>query len=231
VITNRDRDVVDWIARIGAVQPEHVMFRFRMGRTVTYRRLAAMESAGLVERFRLLHGQPALIVATMAGLRFCGLEHLGVAKVSAGAAAHWQASTTTAVLFERHGGLDSVGGVREIRAAQRATGRPVASAKLGVGSHLPDLVSWGPQGAGQPGGLAIEVELTVKAPERLRKILNAWSSAAARGTVSAVAYACTPEASRAVTRAIEATYTHQDNHIIDMSSFDISWFAEHGRAA
>jgi hypothetical protein len=231
VITNRDKDVVGWIARIGAVEPEHVMFRFRMGRTVTYRRLAAMESAGLVERFRLLHGRPALIVATKAGLRFCGLDHLGVAKVSAGAVAHWQASTTTALLFECHDGPDSVGGVREIRAAQRATGQPVASAKLGIASHLPDLVVWGPQGAGQPGGLAVEVELTVKAPERLRKILAAWSSATALGTVSAVAYVCTPQAARAVARAIEATYTQKDVHIVELTSFDISRYSRHGHAA
>ena len=73
MITNRDRDIVDWIARVGAVEPVHVMFRFKMGRTVTYRRLAALEAADLVERVRLLHGQPGLIVATKAGLRLCGL--------------------------------------------------------------------------------------------------------------------------------------------------------------
>jgi hypothetical protein len=54
VITNRDRDIVDWIARVGAVEPAHVMFRFKMGRTVTYRRLAALEAAGLVERVRVV---------------------------------------------------------------------------------------------------------------------------------------------------------------------------------
>lgn len=71
MITNRDRDVIDWIARVGAVQADHVMFRFGMGRTVTYRRLAALESSGLVKRSRVLHGEPGLITATRAGLRLC----------------------------------------------------------------------------------------------------------------------------------------------------------------
>jgi hypothetical protein len=221
VITNRDRDVVDWIARIGAVQPEHVMFRFGMGRTVVYRRLAALESAGLIERFRLLHGQPALIVATKAGLRLCGLEHLGVTKVSAGAAAHWQASALIAAVIDRGDSRGSIGGVREIRAAQRTARQPVASATIGAASHFPDLVLWGPQGAGQPGGTVIEVELTAKAPDRLRQILNAWSSARLLEIVAAVVYVCTPEARRAVTRAIEATYTQKDIHIFDMPGLDI----------
>jgi hypothetical protein len=145
-----------------------------------------------------------------------------VTKVSAGAAAHWQASTLIAALLERRKGPGSVGGVREIRAAQRAARQPVASATIGAASHLPDLVLWGPQGVGQPGGTAIEVELTAKAPERLRQILNAWSSATLLETVAAVVYVCTPEARRAVTRAIEATYTQKDIHLFDMPGPDIA---------
>lgn len=60
MITNRDRDVVEWIARTGAVEPSQVMYLFEMGRTVAYRRLAALHTAGLLERARLLHGQPAI---------------------------------------------------------------------------------------------------------------------------------------------------------------------------
>src|SRR4051812_24609767 len=92
-----------------AVEPVHLMFRFAMGRTVTYRRLAALEAAGLVERVRLLYGQPGLIVVTKAGLRLCGLQALGVTKVSAGVARHWQASSLVAVILEHHHGRGAVG--------------------------------------------------------------------------------------------------------------------------
>lgn len=124
-------------------------------------------------------------------------------------------------MIDRGDSRGSVGGVREIRAAQRAARQPVASATIGAASHLPDLVLWGPQGAGQPGGTVIEVELTAKAPERLRQILNAWSSARQLEIVAAVVYVCTPEARRAVTRAIEATYTQKDIHIFDLPGLDI----------
>jgi hypothetical protein len=220
MITNRDRDIVDWIARVGAVEPAHVMFRFKMGRTVTYRRLAALEAHGLVERVRLLHGQPGLIVATKAGLRLCGLQALGVTKVSAGAARHWQASSLVAVILERHRGLGAVGGVREIRAAERATGKPVASVSIGAVSHIPDLVIWGPKGAGQPGGTAVEVELTAKAPQRLRSILRGWRLAQMIGTVTNVLYICAPGVERAVIREIEALWFEQGIQVARMPTPD-----------
>jgi hypothetical protein len=209
VITSRDTDVVDWIGRLGAADPGHVMARFGMGRTVTYRRLAALEAAGLIERSRLLYGQSGLTVATRAGLRLCGLEDLGVARVSAASVAHWQASTTVAVLLERRHGPGSVGGVREIRAAERATGREVATAQVGSSSHLPDLVVWGPAGPGLPGGVGVEVELTVKAPRRLEQIVRGWRRAVSQGVTSRVLYVCSPEALRAVERAIAATEAHE----------------------
>jgi hypothetical protein len=209
LITNRDIEIVDWIGRVGAADPVHVMARFRTGRTVTYRRLAALEAAGLVERSRLLHAQSGLTVATRAGLRLCGLEDLGVARVSAASVAHWRASTTVAVLLERRHGLGSVGGVREIRAAERAIGREVATAQVGATSHLPDLVVWGSAGPGLAGGMAVEVELTAKAPRRLEQIVRGWRRAVSQGVVSRVLYVCSPEALRAVDRAIGATEAQQ----------------------
>lgn len=209
MITNRDIEIVDWVGRIGAADPVHVMARFGMGRTVTYRRLAALEDAGLVERSRLLHAQAGLVVATRAGLRLCGLEELGAARVSAASVAHWSASTTVAVLLERRHGNGSVGSVREIRAAERATGRPVATAQVGSSAHLPDLVVWGTGGPGLSGGMAVEVELTAKAPRRLEQIIRGWRRAVSGGVVSRVLYVCSPEALRAVERAIAATEAHQ----------------------
>jgi hypothetical protein len=197
------------------------MYRFGMGRTVTYRRLTELEAAGLIERVRLLHDQPALIVATLAGLRLCDLEHLGVARLSAGAAAHWQASSLIAVLLEREHGRNRVGGVREIRAAERATRAQVASTKIGASTHLPDLVVWGPDGPGRPGGMAVEVELTAKAPVRLGTILRSWRDAIDYGPVASLLYVCTPVAYRAVMRAMADTFTERYLTIVAMPAPDI----------
>jgi hypothetical protein len=221
MVTSRDTEVVGWIARVGAADPGHVMARFGMGRTVTYRRLAALEAAGLIERSRLLYGQSGLTVATRAGLRLCGLEDLGVARVSAASVAHWQASTTVAVLLERRHGNGTVGGVREIRAAERASGRLVATCEVGVSAHLPDLVVWGPAGAGEAGGLAVEVELTAKAPRRLEQIVRGWRRAVSQGVVRRVLYVCSPEALRAVERAIASTDAHQQVRTAAMPAADV----------
>lgn len=221
LITNRDKEVVNWIARVGAADPSHVMARFGMGRTVTYRRLGALEAAGLIERSRLLYGQAGLTVATRAGLRLCGLEDLGVARVSAASVAHWQASTTVAVLLERRHRAAAVGGVREIRAAERATGRPVATAEVGSSSHLPDLVVWGPAGPGLRGGMAVEVELTAKAPRRLEQIVRGWRRTVSQGVVSRVLYVCSPEALRAVERAITKTEAQQQVRTAAMPAADV----------
>jgi hypothetical protein len=60
VVTDRDRSVVRWVALIGAASAPDVMARFGVGRTVGYRRLAALVNHGLLARARLIYGQPTL---------------------------------------------------------------------------------------------------------------------------------------------------------------------------
>ena len=46
MVTERDRAMVEWIGRLGAAGAADVMARFGMGRTATYRRLAALVDQG-----------------------------------------------------------------------------------------------------------------------------------------------------------------------------------------
>ena len=221
LITTRDTEIVEWIARTGVVEASHVTHVFGLGRTVTYRRLAALETARLIERTRVLHGRPAMIVATRAGLRLVGLEHLGLSRVSAATALHWQSSSLIAALIEADKGRGKVGSVREIRAYERSAKQRIASTTIGAAAHHPDLVLWGADGVGATGGHAYEIELTVKAPERLRAILRGWRNAVRDFTVDHVTYVCTPEAKRAVTRAVDATRTHSAIRVLDMPELDV----------
>jgi predicted HTH transcriptional regulator len=50
VLTKRDREIVRWIGRHGAVQAQHVMTRFSIGRTAAYRRLHELVEFGLRRR-------------------------------------------------------------------------------------------------------------------------------------------------------------------------------------
>jgi hypothetical protein len=64
--------------------------------------------------------------------------------------------------------------------------------------HRPDLVLWPVENGAAP--VAVEVELTVKAPRRLEQICRAWVRARC---VAGVLYVASPGAERALAQAIE----------------------------
>jgi hypothetical protein len=96
-------------------------------------------------------------------------------------------------------------GEREIRRLEREQGRPLASADLGCGAdgrrllHRCDLVLWPDYpDAGLP--VAVEVELTSKAPARLTAICRAWARCR---EVAGVLYLAPADVQRALARAVE----------------------------
>jgi len=190
--------ILAWLARIGAGSAEQLAAGCGLRPRVTAVRLRALEHAGAVRSQRLLHTAPALYTLTRRGLRVAGRPELDPVAVSVSGFAHLLAVGRVAVALEREG--REVGGERELRAFERLEGRPLASAEIGlahdgtVALHRPDLVCW-------EGGLpvAIEVELTVKAPARLATIVRGWARSR---LVAGVVYHATPSAARALARAI-----------------------------
>ncbi len=98
-------------------------------------------------------------------------------------------------------------GERELRRDERERGVSLASARLGIGPdggpllHRPDLVLWPERSrAGDGLPVAVEVELTIKAPRRLTEICRAWARCR---TVAGVLYIAAPEVARALKRAID----------------------------
>lgn len=77
-VTDRDREIVAWIGRVGAVTVGHVMAHFRIGRSVAFDRIAVCVRAGHLARTHTLYAAPALLTATRRGLRYAGLEELGL---------------------------------------------------------------------------------------------------------------------------------------------------------
>lgn len=203
----RDWEIVRWVARMGAVTLSQVRARFELGRTVAYRRIAACAALGLLERVETLRGQQTLIRATKRGLRFTGVQ-LRVAQVRHELVGHWIACGEAALALEAEFGSEALVSEREIRILERDEGRRVASAIVGErpdGSeilHRPDLAvrsdgHW----------LAVEVELTPKAPERLEAIVRAWRRAR---WIAAVRYYVNEGAtSQALTRAVRATHSEK----------------------
>jgi hypothetical protein len=70
VQTERYREIVDWIGRVGAAGAQHVMRRFGMGRSWGYARLVA---DGLLEQRSVLYRQARVIEPRGAELR----DHFG----------------------------------------------------------------------------------------------------------------------------------------------------------
>lgn len=173
----RDWEIVRWVGRMGAVTLDQLRIRFALGRTVAYRRVGACVEGKLLERVSLLRGQPALLRATRRGLRLTGLP-LAVAQAPPELVGHWIACGWVALALEREFGWEAVRSERELRLTERWQERPVASAKLGEspdGSdrlHRPDLVV-----LHDAATIAVEVELTPKAPRRLESIVKAWRRA------------------------------------------------------
>ncbi len=213
--------ILAWIGRIGAAGADEVAARFGLSGARARGRLAACERSGLIEAVRLLHGQPALYVATRAGLRAAGLVELKPCRVSPGGVAHLRAVARAAVALEQALPGTAVVGERELRAWERAAGRPLASAELGLGPdggylrHRPDLALWPAPRAGEEGvrAVAVEVELTVKAPPRLRAIVRGWARSR---LVSGVVYYAAPGALRALRRAVADEQAEEMVHLLGL---------------
>jgi hypothetical protein len=202
--TKKDAEIVGWIGRIGAAGAEHVMGRFAMGQSWAYARLSRLVWDGLLEQKTLLYRKPGLYIATAHGLGSAGLEQLGLYRVSSGGFEHAQEVATAAVGLHRGLRGWELLSERELRVQESDRGELVASAKLGElpggrsALHRPDLALISPDGR----VLAVEIELSIKAPRRLAAICRGWARAR---HVSHVYYLADAAPARAVSRAIAET--------------------------
>jgi hypothetical protein len=197
--------IMQWTARIGAVTAEALAYREGTSVGSARARLVAAEREGLVSRRRLLAGYPALYAITRAGVEGAGLKGFAPCRVSSSSALHMIVCAGAAVALEFGYPDHRVMSERELRRAERERGGPLASARLGFGHpgcpllHRPDLVLW-PKNSDRGLPVAVEVELTVKAPRRLAEICRAWARAR---HVAGVLYIAPPTVQRALERAIE----------------------------
>jgi hypothetical protein len=192
--------LVRWAGNLGAITAEALALRLDVSLPSARARLSAACRAELLVAHRL--GGPVLFTATRAGLRACQ-PGLDPCRVSASSARHLAVCARVAAALERGYPECRVLGERLLRLEERDG--PLASAHLGrvpggePALHRPDLVLW-PTRAEHGLPVAIEVELTIKAPQRLLAICRAWARARC---VAGVLYLAPPDVQRAVQRAIE----------------------------
>lgn len=208
----RDRELIRYVARHGLVTVEHIMAAMGVGQAITYRRLARCIAAGLLERRAVLCSEPSVIRATQAGIRFVGLE-FPIASLSPGGVEHYLRCASVAhLLVEEFGSC--VLTEREIALAEAEEGSRFASAEVGRRPgdkrlyNRADLLVQACDGR----RIAVEVELSSKAPHRLRSILRGWRLAS---SVDQVRYYCRQgRTHRAVCSAMKAIGADKIDRIV-----------------
>lgn len=197
-------ELLRWTAGTGAVTSESLALRRRAGIASARAMLTAAVRAKQLVRHRPLAERPALYTITRLGLRAAELEGIEPRRVSPASAEHMIACAHVAAALERRYPAHLVIGEQELRKREREAGAPLASVVLrrvgehGPLMHRPDLVLLPRSGrARRP--VAVEVELTIKAPRRLAEICRAWSRSR---HVDGVLYLAPPAVERALDRAI-----------------------------
>jgi hypothetical protein len=197
-ISERDLEVLEFVARFGVV-PRDVVARWaETGRAVTAARERRLRGSGLVEVLPAFGDSGRLVICSRRGLRAVLREDLPIPKFSPGSVRHTAEVARVGTVLEREGA--KVLSEREILAAERIAGRRIYSASMSVRSfHRPDLM------AVSEVVEAVEVELTAKAPHRLDSILRAWRRAVMDRKMARVRYFCADVAADSVRRSIDRT--------------------------
>lgn len=194
-ISQRDLEVLEFVARFGVVPRGAVGIWAGTARAVTAARERRLREAGLIEVLSGFGDSGRIVVCQRAGLRAVCREELPTPAPSPASLVHSAASAHVAAQLERKG--HRVLSEREIAAIERAEGKRIYSAERRERFHRPDLVLL------DDSPVAIEVELTAKSPRRLQDILRAWRWTLGRNKFGLVRYLCSPRAFGAVERAAD----------------------------
>jgi hypothetical protein len=210
-ISQRDLEVLEFIARHGLVPRDAVAHWAATSRSVTYGRERRLLSTGMIVRSGF-GSDLRLLAPTSLGLRACGRSDLRPPRHSPATLRHEALTARLAATLERAGGR--LLSEREVLAVERAEGEQLLSASLGRGRiHRADLIRLDADGTPAE---AIEVELTNKGAARLDALLRAWHWAVAERRLQRVIYYCSPQTRRFVERAIERTRTAEVICAVDL---------------
>lgn len=187
--------MLEFVARFGVVPRRAVAIWAGTARAVTAARERRLREAGLIEVLSGFGDSARIVVCQRAGLRAVCREELPTPAPSPAALVHSAATAHVAAQLECKG--HRVLSEREIAACERAERKRIYSAERRGRFHRPDLVLL------DDPPVAIEVELTAKAPKRLQDILRAWRWTLARKQFGLVRYLCSPRAFGCVERAAD----------------------------
>jgi hypothetical protein len=218
--THEQIEIARWTSSLGAVTAEALAQRTGASVASARAKLLAARRRKLLASVRPLSGQPTLFTITRAGLRACETRGIQMCTVSHSNANHLIMCAATAAALERRYPHHRLIGERELRRDERERGYPLASAKLAASRgvqgrlHRPDLVLC-PHDTDSGLPLAVEVELTIKSPERLVEICRAWARCR---TIAGVIYFAPEDVQRALRRAVTKVRAFEQVVIVPLDS-------------
>jgi len=218
--TPEQSEILRWIGSLGAVSAEALAHHLGISLTSARARLAVARRNGWIGRARPLAGRPALYTVTAAGLRVAAADGIEPGCVSAASAAHLLACAHVAAALERCYPDHGIVGERELRQHEREHAHRCARAELGLDArgepqlHRCDLMLW-PNAHPAPQPVAVEVELTIKAPARLTAICRAWARCR---EISGVLYLAPPSVARALQRAVDRAQAQERIVIVGLET-------------
>ncbi len=212
---SREREIVTWVARLGAVSVEQIGRRFGVGRSVAYEQVRRLIEFGLLERTQTAIGDPTLISATRQGITYARLG-LKRPTIRIGEVNHWLTTADVAIDLERQYGPERLLTERELRFDAKLTGRATGAGKLGetlnghTRLHWPDLAVRADEGL-----VVYEVELTPKSQKRLEAIVRAWRRCR---EIERCVYLCPPSSptQQVVHQAIRATCSEERVRVAEL---------------
>jgi hypothetical protein len=216
--------VLRWTAGVGAITADALAHLLGIGVASAHGRLSSATRKRLLVRHRLLSQLPVLYTVTPAGLRAAGLDGFGPSRVSAANAVHTIACAHAAAELQRRYPDQRVVGEHELRRDERRSAAPLASAVMrgigprGIVLHRPDLVIW-PSRTEAAAPVAIEIELTIKAPRRLEGICRAWARSR---DVSGVVYLAPGDVERALLRAIDRAQAAERITVLPLTTLPLA---------
>jgi hypothetical protein len=214
-------ELLRWACSLGAITAPALALRLGISAGAARARLATARRSGLLEGGRVLADGPALFTATRAGIRVADVRGIEQCKVNASSARHLAACALAAAALEHCYPDRVVIGERELRRAERERGAPIASARIRRGEewrdqlHRPDLVLIPRCGSEGALPVAVEMELTIKAPRRLQEICRAWARSR---LVEGVIYLAPPDVQRALARALQAAQASEQIAVVPLSA-------------
>ncbi len=213
---NREREIVRWVSRLGAVSIEQIGRRFGVGRSVSFELVKRLVGYGFLERTQTAIGDPTLISATREGITYAGLG-LTRPTIRLSEVDHWLACADVAIELEDRFGPDQVLSELELRFEEMLAGKSIASAQLGetldgrTRLHRPDLVVKREDGS----FVVYEIELTPKSRWRLEAILRAWRRA---WDVERCIYLCPPSSptQQVVVAAVSRVHAEDEVSVVEL---------------